>query len=155
MACYAMFGMSLIASLIVVTLIWARLAAHSVGPATMIPTLRIVLGPLGQSITAANLLGGVAHLALAAPYSTGLQVLGVVYGVPVLGFALLWAAIATTLTVRAARRHLPFSLTWWSFTFPVGTCVTGLSGLVDRRRANQPRCRRRDLFLPATTAVGS
>jgi len=24
---------------------------------------------------------------------------------------------------------LPFSLTWWSFTFPIGTCVTGLTGL--------------------------
>ncbi len=25
---------------------------------------------------------------------------------------------------------MPFSLTWWSFTFPVGTVVTGTSGLV-------------------------
>ena len=32
-------------------------------------------------------------------------------------------------TIRTAREHLPFSLTWWSFTFPVGNCVTGLSGL--------------------------
>ena len=24
---------------------------------------------------------------------------------------------------------MPFSLTWWSFTFPVGTVVTGTSGL--------------------------
>ncbi|WP_370871595.1 hypothetical protein [Curtobacterium sp. A7_M15] len=31
--------------------------------------------------------------------------------------------------VCPAREHLPFSLTWWSFTFPVGTCVTGLNGL--------------------------
>ncbi|MCW2618235.1 MAG: C4-dicarboxylate transporter, partial [Modestobacter sp.] len=31
--------------------------------------------------------------------------------------------------MRTARQHLPFSLTWWSFTFPVGTVVTGTSGL--------------------------
>jgi tellurite resistance protein TehA-like permease len=31
--------------------------------------------------------------------------------------------------VRTARDGLPFSLTWWSFTFPVGTCVTGTSAL--------------------------
>jgi tellurite resistance protein TehA-like permease len=31
--------------------------------------------------------------------------------------------------VRTARRGLPFSLTWWSFTFPVGTVVTGTSAL--------------------------
>ncbi|WP_353650024.1 TDT family transporter [Nakamurella sp. A5-74] len=129
LACYAMFGLSLISSLIIITLIWARLARHRVGPAGMVPTLWIVLGPIGQSITAANLLGGNAHLAVPAPWSTGLEVFGVIYGLPMLGFLLLWTAVAAAITVRTARQGLPFSLTWWSFTFPVGTCVTGLSGL--------------------------
>jgi tellurite resistance protein TehA-like permease len=95
-----------------------------------------VLGPLGQSITAANLLGGVAHAAVPAPDSTALQAFGVVYGVPVWGFALLWVAIAGAVTIRTAREHLPFSLTWWSFTFPVGTCVTGTSELALRTGAD-------------------
>ncbi len=129
LCCYAMFGLSLLASLIVITLIWYRLAVHKVGEARMVPTLWIVLGPLGQSITAANLLGGVAHKALPAPYSTALQAFGVIYGVPVWGFALLWAGIAGAITLRTARAGLPFSLTWWSFTFPVGTCVTGTTGI--------------------------
>ena len=129
MACYAMFGLALIASLVVITLIWFGLAVHGVGEARLVPTLWIVLGPLGQSITAANLLGGVAHLALPAPYADALLAFGVVYGVPVWGFALLWAVIAGAITNRTARAHLPFSLTWWSFTFPVGTCVTGTSAL--------------------------
>jgi tellurite resistance protein TehA-like permease len=38
---------------------------------------------------------------------------------------MLWLAIAAAITIRTARDHLPFSLTWWSFTFPVGTTVTG------------------------------
>ncbi len=129
LCCYAMFGMSLMASIIVITLIWYRLTVHNTGPAKMVPTLWIVLGPLGQSITAANLLGGVAHEALPAPYSSALQAFGVVYGVPVWGFAVLWAALAGAITFRTAREHLPFSLTWWSFTFPVGTCVTGTTAL--------------------------
>ena len=29
------------------------------------------------------------------------------------------------MTIRTMRRKLPFALTWWSFTFPVGTVVTG------------------------------
>jgi len=66
------------------------------------------------------------------PYSTALRAFGVVYGVPVWGFALLWAAIAAAITLRTAREHLPFSLTWWSFTFPVGTCVLGTSELALR-----------------------
>ncbi|MCX4469477.1 C4-dicarboxylate transporter/malic acid transport protein [Micromonospora sp. MW-13] len=129
LACYAMFGLSLIASLIVITLIWNRLILHKIGPARMVPTLWIVLGPLGQSITAANLLGGVAAQALPGPYAHALQAFGVVYGIPVWGFALLWAGLAAAITIKTARDHLPFSLTWWSFTFPVGTCVTGTSGL--------------------------
>jgi tellurite resistance protein TehA-like permease len=131
LACYAMFGLSLLASLVVIALVWAQLARPAAGPVVLTPTLFIVLGPLGQSVTAANLLGANAHLALPAPYSTGLQVFGLVYGVPVIGFALLWASIAVAMTVRAARGGLPFALTWWAFTFPVGTCVTGLTGLAN------------------------
>jgi tellurite resistance protein TehA-like permease len=66
LCCYALFGISLLASMIVITLIWYRLALHKIGEARMVPTLWIVLGPLGQSITAANLLGANAHLALPA-----------------------------------------------------------------------------------------
>ena len=41
----------------------------------------------------------------------------------------LWIALATLLTVRTVRRGLLFALTWWSFTFPVGTFVTGTTQL--------------------------
>jgi C4-dicarboxylate transporter/malic acid transport protein len=136
LSCYAMFGLSLIASIVTITLIWSRLAHYKTGDATMVPTLWIVLGPLGQSIAAANLLGGVARQALPAPYSTALPAFGIVYGVPVWGFALLWGAIAGAITLRTAREHLPFSLTWWSFTFPVGTCVLGTSELALRTGSN-------------------
>ena len=129
LGCYAMFGLSLIASVIVITTIWQQLVRYKPGPALMIPTLWIVLGPLGQSITAVNGLGAVAHLALPYGYAAPFAVLGLVYGIPVWGFAALWAALAAALTVRAARNRLPFGLTWWSFTFPVGTCVTGTSAL--------------------------
>ncbi len=129
LACYAMFGISLIASMVVITLLWQRLVRHSIGPAAMVPTLWIVLGPLGQSITAAGLLGSAARLVLPYPYGPVFQAFGVVYGVPVWGFAVLWAALATAITIRAARARLPFTLTWWSFTFPVGTLVTGTTSL--------------------------
>jgi tellurite resistance protein TehA-like permease len=129
LACYAMFGLSLIVSLIVITLIWSRLARHKIGAAAAVPTLWIVLGPLGQSITAVNLLGGNARLTVSATWAEALQLFGIIFGVPVLGFALLWAALASAITVRTAQEKLPFSLTWWSFTFPVGTCVTGITGL--------------------------
>ena len=132
LGCYALFGLSLLASLVVITLIWGRLVQHKIGAAAAVPTLWIVLGPLGQSITAAGLMGNAAVTVLPTPYADGAAALALFYGLAVWGFALLWLAIAAAVTLRTARRHLPFSLTWWSFTFPVGTLVTGTSGLAAR-----------------------
>jgi tellurite resistance protein TehA-like permease len=110
LGCYAMFGLSLIASVIVTTLIWYRLTQHKLGPAATVPTLWLVLGWLGQSITAVNLLGDQAHLALPASYATAFEVFALIYGVPVFGFALLWVAIAAAVTIRTARDRLPLAL---------------------------------------------
>ncbi len=132
LGCYAMFGLSLIASLVVITLIWGRLAQHKVGAAAAVPTLWIVLGPLGQSITAAGVTGVAAQSVLPEPYAGGAAALALFFGLATWGFAVLWLAIAAAITIRTARAHLPFSLTWWSFTFPVGTLVTGTSGLAAR-----------------------
>jgi C4-dicarboxylate transporter/malic acid transport protein len=127
--CYAMFGLSLVASLIIITMVWSRLAHFGTSGTARVPTLWIVLGPLGQSITAAGLLGTNAALAVGPDLADGMGVFAVLYGVPVWGFAVLWISLATALTVRTARRGMPFGLTWWSLTFPVGTFVTGTTQL--------------------------
>ncbi len=138
-ACYAMFGISLLASLIIIPQIWSRLVQYKVGAAAMAPTLWIVLGPLGQSVTAASNLGKAAGPVLPVPYATGASVAALLYGVPVWGFAMMWLVLAAALTLRTARtagNRLPFALTWWSFTFPVGTCVTGTVALAARSHAS-------------------
>jgi len=124
LACYAMFAASLAASAPLVVLVHRRLLRHGVGPAAAVPTVWIVLGPLGQSATAVNVLG-------AAPgaHEHGRHVFGIVYGVVAIGCALAWLVRAAAVTLRTAADHLPFSLTWWGFTFPVGTCVTGAAAL--------------------------
>lgn len=133
--CYAMFGLSLIASIIVITLIWSRMVHHPMPAALLVPTLWIVLGPLGQSISAANNLGGAVVSDVPGPFDTELLAFGLLYGVPVWGFAMFWMIIAGSITIRELRRGLPFGLTWWSFTFPVGTVVTGTSALAARSEA--------------------
>lgn len=127
--CYSFFGMSLVAAFIIITLVWSRLAHSGTSSSARVPTLWIVLGPLGQSITAAGALGTVALSVLPSPLGQTFDNLALVYGVPVWGFAIFWSIIAFLLTVRALKRNMPFALTWWAFTFPVGTCVTGTSQL--------------------------
>lgn len=121
LGCAALFGMSLLATLAFLPLVLGRLVHHGPLPAALTPTLCLVLGPLGQSATAAGAMADVA------PAPGGY--LAVAYGAPVLGFALLWMALTAAMVVRAARRGMPFAMTWWGFTFPVGTCVTGAAGL--------------------------
>jgi len=132
LACLAMFGMSLLATLAMLPLILARLITAGPLPLALTPTLFLVLGPLGQSTTAIGATANAAPGVLPAPYAGGLGVLAVLYGVPVMGFALMWLSLAAALVVRARRRGMGFAMTWWAFTFPVGTCVTGSEALARR-----------------------
>ncbi|WP_445151240.1 C4-dicarboxylate ABC transporter [Baekduia sp. Peel2402] len=130
---YALFGLGLLAALPTAGLVWARLLLHGPGPAERAPAIWVVLGPLGTSITAANLLGAASVHVVTAPTAGALQAFGLVYGLPVAGFAALWLALAIGLTRHhAARDGVPFSAAWWSFVFPVGTLVTGMSELAVR-----------------------
>ncbi|MEV5596198.1 TDT family transporter [Streptomyces sp. NPDC052496] len=129
LACYALFGMSLLATLLMLPLVVTRLIHHGPLPLALTPTLFLVLGPLGQSTTAVGNLADAAPGAVGAGYARAMSGFALLYGVPVMGFALLWLALAAALVVRAFRAGMTFSMTWWAFTFPVGTCVTGAAGL--------------------------
>lgn len=129
LACVAMFGLSLLATLLMLPLVFARLITGGPLPLALTPTLFLVLGPLGQSTTAVGAFADVAPGVVPAPYSEGFGILAVLYGVPVMGFALLWFGLAGAHVVRARRHGMGFAMTWWAFTFPVGTCVTGAAAL--------------------------
>ncbi|MDG4861059.1 TDT family transporter [Streptomyces sp. T-3] len=129
LACVAMFGLSLMATLVMLPMIFARLVTGPALPLALTPTLFLVLGPLGQSTTAANKFADFAPAAIQAPYAHSFTAFAVLYGVPVMGFALMWLALAGAMVRRARKNGMGFAMTWWAFTFPVGTCVTGAEGL--------------------------
>lgn len=131
LASYAMFGISLLATLVILPMVFSRLVHNGPLPLALTPTLFLILGPLGQSTTAVSKLADAVPGAVQAPYADGLVAFAVIYGVPVMGFALMWLALAGAMVVRAVREGMPFAMTWWAFTFPVGTCVTGAAGLAD------------------------
>ncbi|MFF5408484.1 TDT family transporter [Streptomyces misionensis] len=127
--CLALFGVSLMATLAILPLVMSRLLYKGSLPLAMTPTLFFVLGPLGQSVTATGKIADAAGVSLPASAARAVTYFSVLYGVPVIGFALLWLVLAAAMVIRAFRRGMPFTMTWWGFTFPLGTCVTGAAAL--------------------------
>ena len=85
--CYAMFGCSLFAAMIITTLIWSRLTYSGSFSGARVPTLWIVLGPLGQSITAA--LGNVSLMILEPSLGNSFNNMALLCGLPVWGLCIL------------------------------------------------------------------
>ncbi|MEV5728569.1 TDT family transporter [Streptomyces pharetrae] len=128
-ACVGLFGLSLLGTSLMLPLVFARLVTGGPLPLALTPTLFLVLGPLGQSTTAVGMFADTAPSAVPHAAGPAFTLPAVLYGVPVMGFALLWLGLATAHVVRARRQGMGFALTWWAFTFPVGTCVTGAESL--------------------------
>lgn len=54
LGCYTMFGLSMLATLVLLPIVFGRMVTGPRLPLVLTPTLFLVLGPLGQSVTAAN-----------------------------------------------------------------------------------------------------
>ncbi|MBJ7289084.1 TDT family transporter [Williamsia sp.] len=136
MLCYLLFGVSFVFGTATAFVVYRRLLRVGLPARDAVPTVWIPLGMIGQSITAAITLGTVsrgefagARSVASGPVAADLHTAGVAYGVVVGTLGIVAFAVSATVTARAAHSGLPFSLTWWSFTFPIGTCVTGATAL--------------------------
>ena len=125
---YALLGIGVILAAIIIVIFYSRLTIHKVPEGALVTTMWLVVGPLGQSIAGIIALGNAAG-AVWPELGHGLALAGVAYGVLVWGFAMYWLSMAIALTIRAKAKHLPFNLSWWAFTFPVGVLTAGTDAL--------------------------
>ena len=125
---YALLGLGIALAAIIIVVFYTRLLFHKVPEGALVPTMWIVVGPLGQSVAGIIALG-IAAQDIWPHVGHGLFVAGVAFGLLVWGFGVYWLAMALAVTIRAAFEKLPFTLGWWAFTFPVGTLTSGSYGL--------------------------
>jgi C4-dicarboxylate transporter/malic acid transport protein len=121
---YALLGLGAALAAIIIVVFYTRLLFQKLPEAAFIPTMWLVVGPLGQSVAGIIALGAAAT-GVWPQYAHGLLVAGLAYGMMVWGFGVYWLSMAIVATLRAALRKLPFNLGWWAFTFPVGTLTSG------------------------------
>ena len=108
-------GMMMYVGLLGLTLQRKILAKPAVGMLT--PTAWIHLAPLG--VIPVSLLNLLDQLPFAVPHEPFLLLALLLWG-----FGVWWVVMAGLLTLAARRAgQLPFALSWWGFTFPLGAFV--------------------------------
>ncbi|CAM3035032.1 TDT family transporter [Prescottella defluvii] len=124
--CYTLFTLALVFGLCILTMVGREIAERGLPPLQALPTMWIPLGIMGQSIAAANLLGTAAEHAVGHDVAAALHVAGLGYGLVMGTFMIVAFTAVGVVTARAFRRGLTFTMSWWSFTFPVGACAVGM-----------------------------
>ncbi|KAG6016738.1 hypothetical protein E4U54_000498 [Claviceps lovelessii] len=127
---YILWGLGECLSGCVLALYFHRLTVHSLPSREVLVSVFLPLGPLGQGGFGIQQLGKVAvqllprtHVfrAVGVDSTRGaetLYIIGVVMGMMLWGFALIWLCFA--LVSMATIRDFPFNMSWWGFTFPLG-----------------------------------
>ena len=94
-----------------------RFILHRPLPNILAPTIWINLGPIGAGIVALiNLVNNSAFITVKEPFF--------VFGLIFWGFGIWWVLIAIVMTLYyMGKMKLPYALSWWAFTFPLGAYV--------------------------------
>ncbi|MEO7489197.1 MAG: SLAC1 anion channel family protein, partial [Ferruginibacter sp.] len=100
--CLAFFGIGIVFTIILVTLILSRLLFHPPLPEAVQPTLLILIGPFALACSSYELLTGVQDMTASIFYYFGLFLL-LLFGTKVL----------------LISKCCPFRVTWWAVSFPL------------------------------------
>jgi tellurite resistance protein TehA-like permease len=125
--CIALFGMTIVFAVMMTGMLVHRLVSPGNGfTPDDVPGLWIILGVVGQSMTASLGLSGSAP-ALALGAGSDLRLAAAAFALADLGFGMLWLLLCILLVHGTLMKR--FSMAWWSFVFPIGTLANGVFAL--------------------------
>ncbi len=113
---WAFLGMGAVLYLVVTATLFMRSISHPLPPAGLAPTLFIGMGPAGLMgldmvrLSQVSVEAGVAEASLVTSILPAATMMW--------GFGLWWM-VAALVVLRRGYARLPFSLSWWGFTFPL------------------------------------
>lgn len=147
---YALWGFGVFLASMILMLYLQRLIFHHLPPKQLIVSIWLPIGYLGQGVNAIVQLGlqardlfprvaaeraaegRTASLADSLVSAAGGQILhaaGSLAALLLWGFTMWWLLIAIFAVLDHLRTGFPFSMGWWSFTFPLGSLALGTLAL--------------------------
>ena len=129
---YVLWAYSVPVALSMLVILVLRLALHKLPHESMAASSWLSLGPIGTGALGMLVIGHDAAAIFAAhgmpEVGTVAAGIGVVSAILFWGLGLWWMLLALLITARYAKGGIPFNLSWWGFTFPLGVyAVTTLS----------------------------
>lgn len=114
---YALWGMGFFLFIFLAVICFYRLIVAPPLPGSLVPTIWIYLGPIGAGTLALLNLGAASGHWLGGFVQSAINLFGLIYW----GFGFWWLIIAGIVTlINILHRNLPYALSWWAFTFPLG-----------------------------------
>lgn len=129
----AMFGVTFFLFIMISSLYFSRLIYSGKIAGSFVPSIWIVIGPIGMSMTIFSTLPSVTQPFLGT-LNSGFHALGLIFAISMWGVGIWWIVIASLYSLlHFAKKEskLPFSLGWWSYVFPLGSFTVGTYALND------------------------
>ncbi|MHA1583639.1 MAG: tellurite-resistance/dicarboxylate transporter [Promethearchaeota archaeon] len=115
---YFGWGAGFFIYLALMVIVFHRMILHEPLPDGLVPTVWINLGPIGVGVAA------LINLTTNSPFLSGESIAPLKdFGFLFWGFGVWWVLMAITITIK--RKRLPFAMSWWAFTFPLGAYIAG------------------------------
>ncbi|KAK2744141.1 hypothetical protein FQN57_004401 [Myotisia sp. PD_48] len=135
-ASYILWGIGMPLSILILAVYFQRLALHKFPSRSVIVSVCLPLGPMGQGGYGILRLGSQAQKTFPITKTLDpqagviLHVIGYITAIILWGFGLAWMFMAIVSLIRC--RRFPFTMGWWSFVFPLGVYASSTNLIAEK-----------------------